>query len=347
MVISLMAAKARHLLALTAGLALGSWITTPAQGQMYGPRQFWPAPVGTDVFTLAGFYTRSNTIIDTSIVFPNLEIDTTVLAPSYTRFFDLGGRLLQATVAVPYAWADVAVNVDTKRRDLGLTPSRQGVADGYAHLTLGLLNAPALPAADFGGWLAKENPAMVIVALAGLFAPTGAYDANRVVNIGTNRWTFRAGLPMTARLGPSWAPGRVTTLEVLPSLDLFTSNSNPSKPEFNLQVRGLPIGQAISAALPAPSTTGQRPLGALELHLTHDLTPQLWVSLDSYSKAGGETTADGVGKHNRQLWTALGATVGGSPWRGARIGVTAGGVVAGNDDSPNGWLVRLQLQQSW
>ena len=312
---------------------------------MYGPRQFWPAPVGTDVFTLSGLYTASNTIVDTSIIFPNLNIDTVVVVPSYSRYFGIGKTLVQATVAVPYAWADVKVSEASTGVDRN--PQRDGFADAYAHVLVGLVNAPALGPKEYGAFMAGKNPGVVIMGLAGVFAPTGAYDRERVVNIGTNRWTFRAGVPITARLSKSWTPGKTTTLEILPTLDIFTPNNQPSQPEFVFTYRGLPLGQAITRRLPTPSQTSQDPLAALEIHLTHDLSPTLWVSLDSYSKLGGVTFADGQSNDNQQAWTALGATVGGSPWSRAQLALTGGGVVAGNANSPNGWLVRLQFQQTW
>ncbi|MFM7642986.1 MAG: transporter [Cyanobium sp.] len=332
-------------LLLTALSACNALVAPSASAQMYGPRQFWPAPVGTNVFTLNSIYTSSNTVVDTSVVYPNLDVDTFVVVPSYSRFFGVGSQLIQATVALPYAWADVAVG--ESRTGINRNPRRQGLADAYGHLTFGLLNAPALPPKEFAAFMGLENPDVVIFGMAGMFAPTGAYDTDRVVNIGTNRWTFRAGLPITARLSDTWAPGKTTTLEVLPTLDLFTPNNDPASPEFDFTVRGLPVGKALTRLLPTPSQTTQDPLGALEVHLTHDVSKRLWVSLDSYSKVGGGTNADGQSNDNHQLWTALGATIGGSPWTRARLGLTAGGVVAGNDNSPNGWLVRLQFQQSW
>ena len=205
------------------------------------------------------------------------------------------------------------------RTGISRNPRRDGLADAYGHLTYGLLNAPALPPETFAAFMGQANPDVVIFALAGLFAPTGAYDADRVVNSGTNRWTFRAGLPITARLSESWAPGKTTTLEVLPTIDLFTPNKNPSQPEFDFRVRGLPVGQALTRLLPTPSQTTQDPLGALEMHLTHDLSKSLWVSLDSYSKVGGGTNADGQSNDNQQLWSALGGSIGGRPWNRARL----------------------------
>jgi hypothetical protein len=88
-------------------------------------------------------------------------------------------------------------------------------------------------------------------------------------------------------------------------------------------------------------------MGTLEMHLTHDLNKKLWVSLDSYSRLGGETSSDGTAGGNQQAWTALGATIGGSHWSKARLSFTGGAVLAGNDNSPDGWQLRLQFQQSF
>ena len=338
-------ATLRRSLAAAAAALATSFAAAPATAQMYGPRQFWPAAVGTDVLTVSGIYMSSNTIVDTNIVYPNLKVDTYVVAPSYSRYFGLGSTLLQATVAVPYAWADVKVS--EARSGLNRNPRRDGLTDSYAHLIVGLLNAPALSPKEFGAFMGRDNPGVVVMGMAGLYAPTGAYDPDRVVNIGTNRWTFRLGVPITARLSRNWAPGKTTTFEVLPTVDLFTPNNNPSQPEFDFQFQGLPVGQAITRLLPKPSQTTQDPLAALEMHLTHDLSKRLYVSLDSYSKAGGGTWADGVYNDNQQLWSGLGATLGGSPWSKATLAFTGGGVVAGNANSPNGWLLRLQFQQRW
>lgn len=332
---------------LGAAAALLATLLAPmaATAQMYGPRQFLPAPTGTSVLTISSFYTQSNTIVDTNIVFPQLNVDTVVVAPSLSHFFPIGGQLAQATVAVPYVWANVALSESTT--GLAVSPARDGFADSYAHLTVGMINAPALDPKSFAGFMASHNPRVVGFGLLGTYLPTGAYDTQRAVNIGTNRWTLRAGVPLTVRLSDTWAPGRTSTLEVLPTIDVFTPNNDPANPSFDFQIRGRNVGRALSRRLPDLYQTTQDPLAALELHLTHDLNRQLWVSLDSYSKLGGETYADGEANSNQQLWTALGGTLGGSPWSGARLAATGGGVIGRNDNSPNGWLVRLQFQQAW
>ena len=195
-----------------------------------------PAPVGTNVFTVSSFYSQSNTIVDTNIVYPQLNVDTTVVAPSLSHFFGVGGQLAQATVAVPYVWANVALS--ESRSGLTVSPARDGFADSYAHLTVGLINAPALDAKGFGAFMGGHNPRVVGFGLVGTYLPTGAYDTQRAVNIGTNRWTVRAGVPLTVRLSDTWAPGRTSTFEVLPSIDVFTPNNDPANPSFDFQIRG-------------------------------------------------------------------------------------------------------------
>jgi hypothetical protein len=91
-----------------------------------------------------------------------------VVAPSYSRFFGIGSTLGQATVAIPYAWADVKVSEG--RTGLNRNPRRDGFADAYAHLTFGLLNAPALNPKGYAALIGRENPGVVIMGLAGLFA---------------------------------------------------------------------------------------------------------------------------------------------------------------------------------
>jgi hypothetical protein len=167
----------------------------------------------------------------------------------------------------------------------------------------------------------KQNPPVVIDGLLAMLPPTGDNQNDRLVNIGTNRWTFRAGLPTTVRLSPNWAPGKTTTFEILPSVDVYTPNNNPAFPEFS--IRGLQVSNRLAKVL-APDQTTQAPMGTLEMHLSHDLNKHLWISLDSYSRLGGETFSDGQA---------------GSPWSKAKLSVTGGAVLAGNDNTPDGRTV--------
>ena len=149
------------------GLALAFCCGRPAQGQAYGPRQFWLAPAATNVFTVAGMYSSTNTVVDTSIIFPNLNVDTYVVVPSYARYFGIGSRLSTVSVAVPYAWANVSLSTANR----GVAPSKQGLTDSYAHFTVGLVNTPALAPAEFVAYMQKQNPTVVAYGLVAMMPP--------------------------------------------------------------------------------------------------------------------------------------------------------------------------------
>ncbi|MFM7220021.1 MAG: transporter [Nodosilinea sp.] len=316
----------KSLLAVGIGVAIAALSANPAPAQQYGPRIFWPAPAGVNAVTLQILNTNANTTFNTDIVYPKLAIDSDAFVFGYTRNFELGNTSGQVTVSLPYALADI----DAKAGQFELNPSVSGLADAYLHLRVGILGSPAVDLQEYGTYLATQNPDVVMHGLVAVTSiPIGQYDADRVVNIGSNRWGFRAALPTVINLGPNWAPGNRTTLELVPTVDLFTSN-------------GSPAGQGLPGAA---EFTAQDPLFKLEGHLTTDLGPKYFASLDAYYVTGGATSSNGVGNNNPMAWLGLGATLGGYLWPGGTLELIYGGVVAGNDNSPNGEQVRLWLLQ--
>lgn len=313
------------------GLALSLGIADQAQAQQYGPRLFWLAPSDTNILQFQLLYQETNTSFSADIVYPNLDIDTTALIGSYTRTFSLGDTAGLLTVAIPYASANVELSTASR----GIERSQDGIADAYAQLQIGLVNSPGLSLQELAKYMVEENPRFQMRALVGVYVPTGEYDSDRVVNIGSNRWAFRAGVPIVIRLSENWKPGNRTTLELVPVADFYTDNNSPS---LSSNER---IGQFVA------DRTAQNPLFRIEGHLTHDLTNEIWVSLDSYYVFGGATYADGVGQNNQQSWLGLGGTLGSNLWPGGTLSVNGGGVVARNDSSPDGWQVRFIVIQAF
>jgi hypothetical protein len=124
--------------------------------------------------------------------------------------------------------------------------------------------------------------------LLGLSTPTGEYDNDRILNMGANRWALRVGLPFVQTLSDDWIPGKITTLEILPSAWFYGDNDDY-------------IGQQKLA---------QDTLYTLEVHLTHDISPTFYVSLDYLYQTGGETKVNGVKNDDSQNADFIGATFG-------------------------------------
>jgi len=332
-------ARSVALVATSLTLSLGA---TQARAQQYGPRQFSVTPSGIHIFQIQGFHLESNTTIDTSIVYPDfginiegidVDINTDALVFTYAPTFNIGETLGQLVLSLPYGW----VNVDASAGSLGISSDQSGFADFYTELRVGLVNAPGLNLQEFVQYMAEENPRVQVRALLGITIPSGEYSSDRLVNIGTNRWTFRGGVPVIIRLSNNWRPGNRTTLEFTPIVNVFTDNNSP------------PLSTNDSATLRsfAPDRTAQNPLLRIEAHLTQDLGEQFWASFDALYVAGGATYDDGVGQNDQVSWLALGGTVGANIWQGGSLSVNGGGVVARNDSSPDGWEIRVVLTQAF
>jgi Neuraminidase (sialidase) len=116
-------------------LGLPLAVADQALAQVYGPRQFLPAPSGTNavVFQIKNFDT--NTAVDTSIVYPNLDIDTDAFVFSYTRNFSIGGTSGQVVVTQPVAIVDAQGSLG----DFTIGRSNTGLADTQVEFRAGIL----------------------------------------------------------------------------------------------------------------------------------------------------------------------------------------------------------------
>ena len=272
-------------------LSVAALLLLPVEGQAQGdgPRVQTPAPAGINVVSLTFHGLSSNFNFAQSILIEDADISSDVWALSYKRFFSLGGRL--AELWVTGIWGSVSgsgtVGSDPPPilpfppgTELDI-PTISGLADPYVALRVGLSGAPALGLQEF----LSTPQSFQLYALLGANVPLGEYSSSKPLNLGTNRWAFRLGLPMVL---PFASPESRTSLEVVPSLYLYTDNDDP----FRAGLRE------------------QDPLFVVESHLTRNLTDRLWAGLDLRYQTGGATTTDGVSDDNRIASVGGGATVG-------------------------------------
>ena len=105
-----------------------------------------------------------------------------------------------------------------------------------------------------------------------LVAPTGQYDATRLINQGSNRWAFKPELGLSRRWG-NWI------FDAYGAVWFFTTN-----PEFFSH----------NALFLGTNTKSEAPIGAFESHISYDVKPRLWASLDANFWTGGRTSINGV-----------------------------------------------------
>ena len=225
-----------------------------AAAQELAPRAYWPAPVGTNVAVLSYQRNSGDILIDPSLPITGVESEIDYLQVGYQRFFGLFGRTAAAQLSLPYAdgFTEGAVEGEFQRRNT------TGFTDARLRLMINLRGAPAM---DAGGFQAlRADPQTIIGASLLIQAPTGAYDSDRLINLGTNRWALKPALGMIVPLRPTWL------FEIELGAWFFGDND-----DF--------LGE----------TRKQDPILSTEIHLIKRIRPGFWASLDANYYTGGET----------------------------------------------------------
>ncbi len=246
-------------------------LAAPAAAQGDGPRSQVMFPPGMNFFVPTYLRLSGDFDFTQSILLDDADVDSDVFVITYFRAFGLGGRYAQIWINPIFGRIEgtaTVVNPGTGQRISGST-STSGLGDPVFSFKLGLIGMPALTLPEF----AKYRQTFQLSGFISVVPPLGSYDSDRLLNLGTNRWAVRAGVPMVVPFGNP----RTTFLEVFPSVTIYTDNDDPG-------------GGA--------SLKEQAPLFQLENHLSHNFTPKLWGSLDLRYFGGGETTTDGIEDDN-------------------------------------------------
>lgn len=169
-----------------------------------GPRMYDLAP--KDLNALLSFFMMEsgNTVPNQNVVAPTVDIDTSVYTVMYGRTFALGNAFAEAFGTLTGGSVDASVFPTPIRR------GSSGLADSYLGLVVGLSEMPALGVEDW----AKHKPGTMISGLFTLSLPSGDYRSGQPINLGSNRWSFRFGLPIVATFAsPSLLPGNLNGMD--------------------------------------------------------------------------------------------------------------------------------------
>jgi hypothetical protein len=174
-------------------LAFQLGIAPCAIAQQLEPRAYTNLPVGLN-FLLAGYaHSQGDVLLDPSLPITNAGAKVDILILGYLRSLDLWGKSGSVGLVLPRAWISA-------RGDLEGQPSsatRSGMADPELRLSINFLGAPALSAEEFREYRQDTIVGTSLV----VTAPWGQYDGTKLVNIGTNRWTFRPQIGVSQALG--------------------------------------------------------------------------------------------------------------------------------------------------
>ena len=253
------AANALALLALT------------VRAQEIEPRSYSNAPIGVN-FVIAGtVYSRGGLEFDPSLPADNENLKVTSGVLAYARTFGVAGHSGKFDVVVPYG--NLSGSVDFAGQHL--TRDVTGLLDSRMRVAVNLYGSPAMPLGEFRSW--RQD--LIVGASLQVGMPLGQYDGERLVNLGTHRWSFKPEIGVSKALGP-W------TLELKAAATFFTVNH-----EFY-------GGQRRS----------QDPIYGTGAHVIYSFPSTMWISVDATYFTGGRSTVDGVLNNDLQQNWRTGVT---------------------------------------
>lgn len=298
------------LIAVTAASIFGSSIALAGSGD--GPRSFPLMPKDVNLLIVYALAQEGDVLLDPGQRIPDGKIDADIGIVQYTRTFSLQDHLAAAFVAVPYAKIEGSVPLASGT----VSASDTGLGGIILGGMIGLVGSPALSGKEFSA----HKPGFQVGLVGKAFLPTGSYDSDRTLSVGSNRLAGQLVLPITYVFGASMADPSLTTFEILPSITAFKDNTDPS-------------GGA--------NKTGQKPLFALEAHVTRNLSRTTWVSFGGLYTYGGETSTDGAWNNDRRESLALGASISFATTSSTSVKVSYGETVWRDDDGMDGKLLRV------
>jgi len=241
------------------------------QAQDLEPRAYLNIPVGVN-FVVAGYsHLSGGVLFDPAVPLDNANIKINGSIFAYARSIKVGSMSGKFDAILPYAWLSGTADFQ------GQPGSREvsGLADARVRMSVNFLGAPALPMAGFRDY--KQN--FVLGGSLQVYLPVGQYDPDKLVNLGTNRFTFKPELGMSKTTGP-------VVIELTAGVAFYTVNHDFYQGK----------------------TRAQAPIGSLQGHLSYNFKNGMWMAMDGTYYWGGHTTLDGVEGNDLQENTRFGFT---------------------------------------
>ena len=247
-------------------------VASGARAQDIEPRAFSNAPIGVNFLVVGYAYTRGGLAFDSALPVTNPDLATSNAVVGYAHVFDFWGKSGKFDAIVPYTWLSGTADL--------LGQPIQRTVDGFGNslfrVSVNLYGAPALPLKEFASY---QQDVIVGVSLQ-VGAPWSQYDPSRVVNIGTNRWSFKPEVGVSKAMGP-W------TLEFTAAATLFTDNED----------------------FYGGNKRSQDPLYSTQVHAIYNFESGIWASLDGTYFVGGRTSINGELNSDLQSNWRIGGTL--------------------------------------
>ena len=242
-----------------------------AGAQELEPGAYWPIPRGLNIVSAIGAINWGEVAFEPSLPVDEASARIGTTAVAFTHAFGMKKRSANVLVMVP------VVGGHLEGRYLGepTQVDKFGLADPKFKIGVNLYGAPSMTPAEF----AKYQHRLIVGVSLTTMAPLGQYDPEKLVNLGTNRWSFKPEVGVSRSYGP-WV------IEGMAGVWLFTDNDD----------------------FAGGRTRQQDPIISLQGHFTRRFNRGTWLAADVNYYRGGQTTIDDRLNVDFQSNSRIGAT---------------------------------------
>lgn len=240
-------------------------IYTILPAQDLEPRRWNPLPAGTTILGLTYGHISGDVAFDPVLDIEDTKVKRDFLLMSYTQFFMFSEQLMRFDVFLPFhkaKWNGLLSGEET-------SAERTGLGDPKFRLSVNLLDTGISKSGVSDD--SKESSNTVVGAAIAVGVPWGEYYEEKLLNLGSNRYTIRPQLGVVHTRGP-WS------YELTGSVFFFTNNDN-----------FLNGGEL-----------EQKPFYSAQAHFIRLFESGIWASLSGGYGQGGALKVNGVDKDDRR-----------------------------------------------
>jgi hypothetical protein len=260
-----------------------------ASAQELEPGAYWAIPAGLNIATVVNSFNFGDLAFDPAAPIDEASARINTTALSFARAFSLAGRSANAGAVLPIVGGHVEGVYLGQPAEVG----RFGLGDPRIRVAMNLYGAPAMTPKEF---VSFQHKTIVGVSVT-VAPPLGQYDPAKLINLGTNRWSFKPEVGFSQARGP-WV------VEAMAGVWLFTNNTT----------------------FFGGNTREQDPIVAMQFHLTYKFQRTMWLAGDANYFTGGRTTIGGRQNLDLQRNSRIGATFSSTvgPRQAIRLSVSRG-----------------------
>ena len=241
--------------------------TSVAGAQELEPRRWNHLPTSINFHGAGYVYSDGDLSFDPVLLIEDATVELNTLALKYIRTFEVLGLSARVDLAGAYqdgTWKGLLDGVPAQ-------VERSGWADPIARIAVNLYGAPPLEGQEFAKYRAGLETETIVGVAVAVHLPFGQYMDEKLINLGSNRFTIRPQLGVVHNRG-KWG------FELTGSTWIFTDNDD----FFGGNKRE------------------QDPFFTIQGHVVYHFRPALWVAGGLGFGIGQESTIDGDKKDDRK-----------------------------------------------